>query len=191
MAPMARAGDPRPHGVWVPDRASPTIPTSLPDGSRWRWPSVRRDGWLRLVAALAAALLGSACDDLQLGDLLQPAPAHVLELAGTSWTVIEVSGVRTREHDRPTITFAGPQTMRLSTRCGTVNGTYALDTDGSALSITLQGPPDPCPEDAAREINAVVSAVQRVSSWSVKSERIIELHGAEDLVLERQDGPLR
>ena len=84
---------------------------------------------------MAVALLVAAC-----GRLDTPA-AFELDPSDTTWAVVEVDGRATDSGAGATLSIVGSDELVFQTRCQTITGGLAFDTDGSGWGIELNFEP--------------------------------------------------
>lgn len=141
------------------------------------------EGPLRLAASLCLVVLAVGCG------LLDAVPGPQLDLAGTTWQVVELDGEPLDRILNPLIHFpSGPtrEDVVVDTGCREVAVGYALDTDGSALGFAApSSTAPPCPPHLQGRDEAIFAALRDTESWAVVSNDVIEFRGRHVLRLER------
>ena len=91
---------------------------------------------LAIVAALALAITLTACEAE--GPPASPIDGHPTTLAGTSWIVTAIGGMRTLQPEPPSIAFDG-QRVEGSGGCNHFSGTYRYDPTTGELRFDELG----------------------------------------------------
>ena len=110
------------------------------------------------------------------------------ELAGTTWSVASVDGVAPAG-TAPVLVFdALGRSVTLTADCGSVKGSFGMDSDRAALFLDLpSAPPDGCRGDLAARDAALLAALAGVDRWRYESPTEISLHGTHEVRLRRSD----
>ena len=111
------------------------------------------------------------------------------ELAGSTWTVVSVDEVAPVGR-APALEFDSlGRSVTLTTECGTLKGSFGMDTDRATLFIDLPKPPSGgCDPALAEHDVALLEALATTDRWSYASSTEITFHGAHEVRLRRSDG---
>lgn len=111
--------------------------------------------------------------------------AYRLDLAPSSWTVEAIDNQRVLDRSLR-ISFDEGDVVVIDTPCGSGRGTYALDTDGSALAFgPLMIDHASCSAEQIKLTQTFVDALSMVVEWSVVTDDAIRFLGERELDLRR------
>lgn len=136
------------------------------------------------LVAVAVAIF-AACS------VFQTPPGRAIDLQGTEWAVVSLNGESIATAERPTIEFRKPtlDKVTVTTECRSVSLSFALDTDGDAISFGQAESGDlTCAANPARRDELLHELLAGTQIWAVHDENHIELRGAGRISLERRDG---
>lgn len=103
-------------------------------------------------------------------------PLRQIELAGTLWDVISIDGDAVEV--AASIQFVDRYDVILIDPCGSLTGTYGIDTDGDYIELFfVESQPVACRGGAEAQHGVLVDALRSVQSWAIISEEEIELRG--------------
>ena len=136
------------------------------------------------VLAGLTILVVAACDATGATDGTTPEPTAVIDLTGTSWTLVSVGGGAPVEGTDAWLAFGPNGEITGSTGCNNLIGSYAVD--GTALSFSTLGTTRmACPgDDLMAQDASVPEALSNVTGWEVDGDGQLRLTGATELVFE-------
>ena len=111
------------------------------------------------------------------------------ELAGSTWSVVSVDGVAP-VGTAPALEFDSlGRSVTLTTDCGTLRGSFGMDTDRASLFIDLpKPPPGGCDTALAEHDVALLDALATTDRWSYTSSTEVTFQGDHEVRLRRSDG---
>ena len=136
------------------------------------------------VLAGLTILVVAACDATGATDGTTPEPTAVIDLTGTSWTLVSIGGSTPVEGSDAWLAFGANGEITGSTGCNNLIGSYAVD--GTALTFSTIGTTRmACPgDDLMAQDASVPQALENVTGWEVDGDGQLHLTGATELVLE-------
>ena len=136
------------------------------------------------VLAGLTILVVAACDATGATDGTTPEPTAVIDLTGTSWTLVSVGANAPVEGSDAWLAFGPNGEITGSTGCNNLIGSYAVD--GTALSFSTLGTTRmACPgDDLMAQDASVPEALTNVTGWEVDGDGRLHLTGATELVFE-------
>lgn len=148
-------------------------------------PAIRRVSpveWF-LPSLLALALVSCG--------LFESVPAYRVSLFGTTWAVHSIRGEPVQDGDFE-VSFQDPDKYILSTPCDKAEGTFAYDSDGSAMAFGEASSDSqiPCTPSQSATSDLIERTIPTIDSWRVQSDREISLiSGGQVLLHLRQLSP--
>ncbi len=112
------------------------------------------------------------------------------ELAGSAWTVVSVDGVAPVGTPAVLEFDSLGRSVALTTDCGTLRGSFGMDTDRATLFIDLPKSPagGGCDAALAEHDVPLLEALATTDRWSYASSSEVTFHGDHEVRLRRSGG---